>query len=258
MHENFSRKYPGITGDRISPINSLKETLHRIMEESQEGNRAARNFNIFMTMLIIANVLAVIFETVEPIHQQYFLFFSAIDLFSFLPFYLPVFLPIDLRFLRILRLFRLIRVMKLGRYSEAMKTFHRVITRTREQLLLALSILIIVLVLASSMMYYAEHDAQPDRFASIPESMWWAVVTLATVGYGDVYPVTVLGRVIGGIVVITGIAIFALPAAILSAGFIEEVQDRKVVICPNCKHRIGGETADQHNNDHPGPGKPGA
>ena len=301
MHENFSRKYPGITGDRISPINSLKETLHRIMEESQEGNRAARNFNIFMTVLIIANVLAVMFETVEPIHQQYFLFFSAIDLFSiafftveyflrlwictinpayaapvtgrlrysisffalidlfsFLPFYLPVFLPIDLRFLRILRLFRLIRVMKLGRYSEAMKTFHRVITRTREQLLLALSILIIVLVLASSMMYYAEHDAQPDRFASIPESMWWAVVTLATVGYGDVYPVTVLGRVIGGIVVITGIAIFALPAAILSAGFIEEVQDRKVVICPNCKHRIGGETADQHNNDHPGPGKPGA
>jgi len=260
------------------------------MEESPQGNSAARYFNYFMTVLIIVNVLAVILETVEPLHREYFFLFSVIDivsiaiftveyflrlwictfnpvfshpitgrlryivsgyavidLLSFLPFYIPVIIPLDLRFLRILRLFRLIRVMKLGRYSEAMKTFYAVIAKTREKLLLALSILFIVLVIASSMMYYAEHDAQPEKFDSIPAAMWWAVVTLATVGYGDIYPVTTLGKVIGGVVVVTGIAIFALPAAILSAGFIEEIQDNKVEICPKCGHRIGGES--DHKND---------
>ena len=124
--------------------------------------------------------------------------YALIDLLAFLPFYIPFLIPIDLRFLRILRLFRLIRVLKLGRYSEAMKTFQVVIEKSKEKLILALSILFIVLVLASSMMYYAEHDAQPEKFASIPAAMWWAIVTLATVGYGDIYPITPLGKVIGG------------------------------------------------------------
>ena len=165
---------------------------------------------------------------------------ALVDLFAFLPFYIPFLIPVDLRFIRILRLFRLIRVFKLGRYSEAMKIFDRVIKRTWEELMLALSILFIVLVIFSSLMYYAEYLVQPDKFGSIPQSMWWAIVTLATVGYGDAYPVTVLGKIIGGMAVITGIAIFALPTAILSAGFIEEIQERKVVVCPVCGHRITG------------------
>ncbi len=188
--------------------------------------------------------------------------YALIDLLAFLPFYIPFLIPIDLRFLRILRLFRLIRVLKLGRYSEAMKTFQVVIEKSKEKLILALSILFIVLVLASSMMYYAEHDAQPEKFASIPAAMWWAIVTLATVGYGDIYPITPLGKVIGGIVVVTGIAIFALPAAILSAGFIEEVQDKKVVICPACGHRIGGnpdpEKESEIREGPPDPKEPGS
>jgi len=184
--------------------------------------------------------------------------YAIIDLLSFLPFYLPAFIPIDLRFLRILRLFRLIRVMKLGRYSDAMKMFHAVVAKTKEELLLALSILFIVLVLASSIMYYAEHDAQPEKFASIPDAMWWAVVTLATVGYGDIYPITPLGRFIGAVVVVTGIAIFALPAAILSAGFIEEIQEKKVVICPKCGHRIGGDPKKETDDPPLDPEKPGS
>jgi len=271
------------------------------MEESPEGNGAARCFNYFMTVLIIVNVVAVILETVEPLRTHYSLLFSAIDiisitiftieyfirlwictlnpvfshpitgrlrymvsayaiidLLSFLPFYLPAFIPIDLRFLRILRLFRLIRVMKLGRYSDAMKMFHAVVAKTKEELLLALSILFIVLVLASSSMYYAEHDVQPEKFASIPDAMWWAVVTLATVGYGDIYPITPLGRFIGAVVVVTGIAIFALPAAILSAGFIEEIQEKKVVICPKCGHRIGGDPKKETDDPPLDPEKPGS
>jgi len=180
--------------------------------------------------------------------------YAVIDLLAFLPFYIPFFIPIDLRILRILRLFRLIRVLKLGRYSEAMKTFLLVLDKSKEKMLLALSILFIILVLASSMMYYAEHDAQPDKFDSIPAAMWWAIVTLATVGYGDIFPITPLGKFIGGLVVVTGIAIFALPAAILSAGFIEEIQEKKVVICPACGHRIGGNPAPEHEcgtDEHP-------
>jgi voltage-gated potassium channel len=269
------------------------------MEESPEGNGAALHFNYFMTALIIINVVAVILETVEPLHKQFFLLFTVIDiisiafftveycvrlwictlnptyshpvtgrlrymvsafavidLLSFLPFYIPVIIPLDLRFLRILRLFRLIRVMKLGRYSHAMQTFHTVLEKTKEQLLLALSILFVVLVLASSMMYYAEHDVQPEKFASIPDAMWWAIVTLATVGYGDIYPITPLGKVIGGVVVVTGIGIFALPAAILSAGFIEEIQAKKVVICPACGHRIGGDSSKEHDQKPDDPKNP--
>ncbi len=184
--------------------------------------------------------------------------YALIDLLSFLPFYIPAIIPVDLRFLRILRLFRLIRVMKLGRYSEAMKTFEVVIAKSKEKLILVLSILFIVLVLASSLMYYAEHDAQPEKFASIPAAMWWAIVTLATIGYGDVYPVTMLGKVIGSVVVITGIAIFALPTAILSAGFIEEMQEKKVVICPVCGHQIGGDQKQETDDPPLDPEKPGS
>ena len=261
----------------------LQSAVFRVIEENPDGYRPARYFNYFMTALIIANVLAVVLDTVEPLRVQYASLFlvinvvsigiftveyflrlwvctmhpdfrdpvkgrirfsltplALVDLFAFLPFYIPFLIPVDLRFIRILRLFRLIRVFKLGRYSEAMKIFDRVIKRTWEELMLALSILFIVLVIVSSLMYYAEHDVQPDKFGSIPQAMWWAIVTLATVGYGDAYPVTVLGKIIGGMAVITGIAIFALPTAILSAGFIEEIQERKVVVCPVCGHRITG------------------
>lgn len=187
--------------------------------------------------------------------------YAIIDLLAFLPFYIPFLITIDLRILRMLRLFRLIRVLKLGRYSEAMKTFLSVLEKSKEKLVLALSILLIVLVLASSMMYYAEHEAQPDKFANIPAAMWWAIITLATVGYGDIFPITPLGKAIGGLVVVIGIAIFALPAAILSAGFIEEIQEKKVVICPACGHRIGGnphpEKDSETGNGHPGPKEPG-
>ena len=86
-----------------------------------------------------------------------------------------------------------------------------VVAKSKEKLILALTILFIVLVFASSMMYHAEHNVQPEKFASIPDAMWWVIVTLATVGYGDIYPVRPIGKVIGGLVVVTGIAIFALP-----------------------------------------------
>jgi len=169
--------------------------------------------------------------------------FAVIDALAILPFYVPFLIPFDLRFLRILRLFRIVRMLKIGRYSDAVTTFHRIITRKKEQLLLALSLLFIAMVLASSLMYYAEHDAQPEVFASIPQAMWWAIVTLATVGYGDIYPVTPLGKMLSGVVVIVGIAIFALPTAIFSSGFFEETTKEQEIYCPHCGKKIDPEAS---------------
>jgi len=169
---------------------------------------------------------------------------ALVDLLAILPFYLPMFIPIDLRFLRILRLFRIIRILKLGRYSDVVHTFYRIVVRKKEELLLALSLLFIAIIMASALMYDAEHVAQPEAFASIPHSMWWAITTLATVGYGDVYPVTAVGKLIGGIVVIIGIGIFALPTAIFASGFVEEIQKKKKIICPKCGHEISNNSSD--------------
>ncbi len=185
--------------------------------------------------------------------------FALIDLLAIAPFYLPFIFPIDLRFLRIIRLFRIIRVLKLGRYSEAVRTFGRVINKKKEQLVITLSILLIAILVASTLMYYAEHDAQPVLFASIPHAMWWALVTLATVGYGDMYPVTALGRVIGGIVLIVGVAIFALPTAVLAAGFFEETEKelreeesyrQENVVCPTCGHHFTAGESKSHDTAH--------
>ena len=169
---------------------------------------------------------------------------ALIDLMAVLPFYLP-FVFADLRFMRALRLFRLLRVLKLARYSDSLQTFVDVLRLKKEELLLMLFAIMILLVVSSSLMYDAEHEAQPDAFSSIPAAMWWGIVTLATVGYGDVYPVTPWGKLIGSIVVILGIGLFALPTGVLASGFAEvlarrkEDQKKAEMVCPHCGRHIG-------------------
>ena len=160
---------------------------------------------------------------------------ALIDLCAILPFYLP-FLGIDLRFVRAVRLTRLFRVMKVARYSEAIRTFGRVFAAKKEELLISVFVMSLLLLFASSVAYFAENEAQPNKFSSIPAAMWWAVSTLTTVGYGDVCPVTALGKVVAAIVAVLGIGMFALPTAILGAGFVEELQSRKrrQTVCPHC------------------------
>jgi voltage-gated potassium channel len=167
---------------------------------------------------------------------------ALVDLFAILPFYIPFLIPLDLRFIRILRLLRIGRVLKMGRYSESIQTFERVFNRKKEELAMALFLIVILLVISSSVMYYAESAAQPDKFGSIPEAMWWGIITLATVGYGDVYPVTFLGKVMGGIVALLGVAVYALPTGILAAGFAEELygkrEKKEKIVCPHCGKEI--------------------
>lgn len=147
-------------------------------------------------------------------------FLVMIDLLAILPFYLAALgIGLDLRFLRALRLVRLFRMLKLARYSTALERFVEVLKDRREKLVIAFSANLVLLMVASSAMYLVEHPAQPDAFPSIPETMWWGVVTLTTVGYGDVVPETALGQLVGAVVAILGIGMFALPAALIATGF---------------------------------------
>lgn len=151
---------------------------------------------------------------------------AIVDLLAILPFYLP-FVGIDLRFLRILRVFRIFRLLKMARYTNAFSLIKNVLNEKKEELLVTLIFIIIILVIVSTLMFYAERDAQPEAFASIPRALWWGVVTLTTVGYGDVYPITVGGKILGGVITLLGIGLIALPSGILASGYTEQVQKKK-------------------------------
>jgi len=173
---------------------------------------------------------------------------ALVDLCSVLPFYVSLAgleAHLDARVMRVVRLLRIFRVAKLGRYSAAMQTLGRVARAKKEELAATLSLLALLLIIASSLIYFAEREAQPDKFSSIPAAMWWAIITLATVGYGDVYPVTVIGKLLGGVIAVLGVGLFALPTGILGAGFMEDMQNRKAAgapgpsgVCPHCGREI--------------------
>lgn len=161
---------------------------------------------------------------------------AIIDVVSILPFYLPFFIPVDLRTLRVLRLLRVFRLFKVGRYSQAMEIFVRVYRSKQAELLVAVAIALVLLVISSSLMYSVEHDVQPDKFPSIIGTMWWAMATLTTIGYGDVAPITPIGKLLSSCIAVIGIALFGLPAGIFASGFIEELQGKRELpsVCPHC------------------------
>ncbi|HED12721.1 MAG TPA: cyclic nucleotide-binding domain-containing protein [Gammaproteobacteria bacterium] len=153
--------------------------------------------------------------------------FAVIDLLAILPFFLWFLIPFDLRMLRI---FRLLRLLKLARYSPALATIVKVLRAESRALFGALIIMFGLLLLSSSLIYYAEHKAQPQAFGSIPQAMWWAIATLSTVGYGDIVPVTLVGRIIGGVVMILGLGMFSIPVGIIATAFGQAIHEREFVI----------------------------
>jgi voltage-gated potassium channel len=170
----------------------------------------------------------------HPYIKQIFSFLAVIDLLAILPFYLPLFFRIDFRFLRMLRLFRILRILKLNRYNNAIELMRRVFKNEKEKIVTTLFLCVMLLLISASLMYYVENATQPEQFLNIIATIWWAVATLTTVGYGDVYPVTVLGKILSGIIAILGIGLVALPTGIISSGFIGEINDSKKKICPHC------------------------
>jgi len=251
-----------------------KKRTFEILENINEYGRWGKIFYISIFALIILNVFAVIFESVNSLESRYgyyfhlfemfsvliftieyllriwvcttvpkykhnvfgrirfiFSFFAVIDLLAVLPFYLPMFLPVDLRFLRVLRL---MRIFKLGRYSQSFDILMRVFKAKKRELLITFFILIVLLIISSSLMYYAENKIQPENYSNIPSAMWWSVSTLTTVGYGDIYPVTLIGKLLASIIAILGVGMFALPTGILGSAFIDELQKKEKGVCPHC------------------------
>ena len=146
---------------------------------------------------------------------------------------------VNLGALRALRLIS--RTARLARYSPGMQALTLAVSSRRNELLAVVSVVGALLILASSLMYYVEQAAQPDKFSSIPATMWWGIITVTTVGYGDVAPVTPLGRFLAGVISLLGIGIFALPAGILGSGFMEQVGRRRygtARTCPHCGKEI--------------------
>jgi voltage-gated potassium channel len=171
---------------------------------------------------------------------------AIIDLIAILPFYIPS-SGLDFRILRAVRLTRLFRILKLGHYIQSLRTLGKVLKSKKEELLITLFAGAILLIIASSVMYYVERDAQPDKFSSILSTMWWGVATLTTIGYGDIYPITALGKIFGSIIAVLGVGLFVLPAGILASGFSEELQNKKnennnPICCPHCGQVINGKT----------------
>ena len=183
---------------------------------------------------------------------------GVVDLLAILPFYLPLLFAFDLRFVRILRVFRLLRVFKLSRYTHGLTLVGAVFYERREELGISLLVATVLLLLSATVMYNLENEAQPEQFPNIIATFWWAVATLTTVGYGDVYPVTGLGRLVGGVIAVLGIGLVALPAGIISAGFIEKIEERDAAeaaaeavaagegkgwkFCPHCGERLTSQS----------------
>ncbi len=149
-------------------------------------------------------------------------FNGIIDLLSFLPFYLPVIFPAGIVVFRIFRVVRILRLFRINAYYDALNVIGDVLRRKKDQILSSVFIIMVLMVASSLCMYGLEHEAQPEVFRNAFSGFWWAVSTMFTVGYGDIYPITVAGKVFGILIIFLGVGMVAIPTGILSAGFVEQ------------------------------------
>jgi voltage-gated potassium channel len=244
----------------------MRRYLYHLLEQNS-SSPLVRLVNLLLMLLIMTNVVAVIFASDRAIYLELQVFFDNFELFSILvfsmeylvrtwicvenpryqeavtgrlkymvspmaivdlvavlPFYLGIIFNIDTRFLRVLRLFR---IFKLSRHFSAMSVLLTVIKNELATLVSAIFIMLVLVVLASAGMFLVERDIQPDTFGTIPRAMWWATITLTTVGYGDVIPITAAGKILGIFITILGVGMAALPAGIIASGFTREVNKRR-------------------------------
>lgn len=236
-------------------IQGFRGGVKRLIGTDAEPSRMSRFFDIVLIFLIALSTALVIFDTFEDAPGWYktvsvfaeptitiiftveyllrlwvsekrlrFVFspMAIIDLIAILPWYLGLFLPINASALRVLRVIRLIRLLKIGHYTDALSVVARVLRKKASQLTASLIVIGLLLIVASTFMYLAEQGVQPDKFPNALSGLWWAVVTITTVGYGDVYPITFAGKVLGAAVALLGVGLVAVPTGIISAGFTEE------------------------------------
>ncbi len=175
---------------------------------------------------------------------------ALIDLIAIIPSYLHAFIGLDLRILRMLRLLRFLRLFRLTAYMKSAHMIGNIFKRRINELGLSLVLVVFLIIISSCIMYFAEHltpSEAESKFTSIPATIWWSVVTLTTTGYGDMYPLTKIGKAMASVIMLTGVAFFALPAGIITAGFLEEFRKtrrKKKHTCPHCGKEI--EIDDEH------------
>jgi voltage-gated potassium channel len=221
------------------------EALKRVVEESDSG--PGRLFDLFIQGLIVVSLVSFSFHTLPDLKPEtrdllhffeigcitiftieyalrlfvakpklrfVFSFFGIVDLAAILPFYVAT--GLDMRAVRALRMLRLFRILKLVRYSRAIKRFSRAFEIVREELILFFCVTVVLLYLSAVGIYYFENAAQPEKFASVFHSLWWSIITLTTVGYGDIYPITVGGRIFTFFVLMLGLGVVAVPTGLIS------------------------------------------
>jgi len=236
----------------------FKTAVYALLEGVPRKSVAQRVFDVVLISLILGNVLAVILDTVQPIHERYeaLLFgfelvsvsvftlelllrfwisnfspdgttissrsgfwsnpYVLIDIVAILPFYLSFLFSLDLRLLRLLRLFRVFRI---SPYFQSLSLLASVLKQEYRPMLAALAVIAIMMLFAAGGIYLLERETQPETFGDLPSALWWVVVTLSTVGYGDAIPQTVLGRSLGAVIMILGVGMVALPAGMLASRF---------------------------------------
>jgi len=276
-----------------------KQKVHGLLHPEIVGDKHwDKVINVFIITLIILNVIAVILETIKPLHEKYKDFFyyfdlvsviiftieyvlrvwssnheekykhsvwgrlkymvspgALIDLIAIVPFFLHLMfgLGIDLREVRMLRLLRVLRLFRLTAYTRSAHMIANVFKKRKNELALSFILAIFLIIIASCIIYFAEHlypTEEESKFQSIPETLWWAVVTLTTTGYGDIVPLTNIGKAMASIIMLTGVAFFAIPAGILSAGFLEEFRKNRIIKTHKCPHCGESFELDEHNEHH--------
>jgi voltage-gated potassium channel len=233
-----------ITLITIITLNAIAIVLHTVPEYNRRFARLFYDFELFSVIFFTIEYVLRVWVCVENEKYRHWFWgrlrymFSTsaiIDLLAIIPFYVTLFAT-DLAIVRILRLFRIFRLFRISRYSHAFRMIQRVVTEKKEELVLSIVFVVFMLIIVSSIMYYVEHAAQPEIFSSIPATMWWGVSAMTTVGYGDIHPITPLGKFLGGIAAIMGIGLFALPTGILVSGFTENIRNQKAAVTRHCPH----------------------
>jgi len=220
------------TFDKVVHISIFISFLVFALETVKELREYDLYFEIVEMISLVIFSIEYFYRVYVAYHEKRFFkyvfsFIGLIDFLSILPLFIPVTLSVDLRFTKIFRLFSLFRIFKLYRYSEHLQAITRVVTNKKDDLLATLFSIMIVLVFCSCLAYYFEKDAQPEKFSNLFQAMYWGISTLA-IGYGDIYPVTLGGKLTATVLAMLGIGLITIPSAILSAGFIEEIQNRKM------------------------------
>ncbi len=259
-----------------NPMRRLRAQLFHILHKPSPQNPLAKQINYFLTFLILTNALSVTLETMPSLGSKYQAFFVAFEDISTILFAieyiariwvcveqeryaapitgriryalnpLPLldlivistfWLPIDLRFLRIARIVRLLKVLHLEEFHEALERVSTGLAKRRQLIIVSVMLMLLSIYASSAMVYQLEHAAQPDVFSSIPATLWWALETLTTIGYGDMIPITSAGRFFAGLISVFGIGVFALPMAIITAVILEagsSATESAVIICRHC------------------------